>query len=114
MKVINKNNGNIISTDCDTAKTFFERAQGLLGRKEIKDGEGLHILKCKSIHSFFMKFPISAIFIDKNKRVVKILDDFNINKMSGYYLSAESVIELPPNTAKDTATELGDIVEFIE
>ena len=53
------------------ARSFAERAKGLIGTKDLPDGEGLLILKCNAIHTWFMSFPIDAVFLDKNDRVVK-------------------------------------------
>ncbi|MGE5329069.1 MAG: DUF192 domain-containing protein [Deltaproteobacteria bacterium] len=112
MKVINKTKNTIICESCGWADTLYTRAKGLLGRKSIADDEGLVITGCRSIHSFFMKFPICAIFIDKNNKVVKVLENFKVNRLSGYYIKADKVIELPPWKAKNTFTSIGDIIEF--
>ena len=53
------------------ARTFLERAKGLIGTKRLPPGEGLLILRCNSIHTFFMSFPIDAVFFDRNDNVVK-------------------------------------------
>ena len=53
------------------ARTFAERARGLIGTKSLPPDEGMLILKCNAIHTFFMSFPIDAIFLDKNDNVVK-------------------------------------------
>jgi uncharacterized membrane protein (UPF0127 family) len=55
------------------ARTFFERAKGLIGTKSLMPGEGLLILRCNSIHTFFMSFPIDAAFLDRNDNVVKVV-----------------------------------------
>lgn len=114
MKIINKTNGNVICDDCRLANTVKTRIIGLLGRKSISENEGLIITGCRSIHSYFMKFPICAIFIDKNNNVVKVIENFKINRLSGYYLKADRVIELPPFKASQTGTKAGDKIEIIE
>lgn len=55
------------------ARTFAERARGLIGTKSLPPGEGMLILKCNAIHTFFMSFPIDAIFLDKNNNIVKVV-----------------------------------------
>ncbi|MCQ2393242.1 MAG: DUF192 domain-containing protein [Kiritimatiellae bacterium] len=57
----------------EVAKSFFQRARGLIGRKSLAPGTGLLILRCNAIHTFFMRFPIDATFLDKNDQVVKIV-----------------------------------------
>ena len=53
------------------ARTFAERAKGLIGTKDLPAGEGLLILRCNAIHTCFMSFPIDATFLDREDRVVK-------------------------------------------
>lgn len=55
------------------ARTFAARAKGLIGTRDLPAGEGLLILKCNAIHTWFMSFPIDATFLDKNDNVVKIV-----------------------------------------
>lgn len=114
MKIINLTKNKIICENCGLADKLKTRIVGLIGRKNISDDEGLIITGCRSIHSFFMRFPISAVFIDKKGNVVKILDDFKINRISGYYYKADKVIELPAGKARQTHTEIGDVIRIIE
>lgn len=53
------------------ARTFFQRAKGLLGRRGLEKGTGMLILKCNCIHTCFMRFPIDAVFLDANGEIVK-------------------------------------------
>jgi uncharacterized membrane protein (UPF0127 family) len=63
----------INGTRAKVARTLFERIRGLIGVKSLPPGEGLLILRCNSIHTFFMSFPIDAVFFDGNDRVVKVV-----------------------------------------
>ena len=55
------------------ARTFAERARGLIGTRDLEPGTGMLILHCNAIHTFFMSFPIDATFLDRNDRVVKVV-----------------------------------------
>ncbi len=55
------------------ARTFAERARGLIGTKSLPPGEGLLIPKCNAIHTFFMSFPIDATFLDRNNKIVRVV-----------------------------------------
>src|SRR5215472_3491961 len=48
------------------------RRKGLLGRDGLADGEGLWIVPCEAVHTFWMRFPIDLIYLDRKHRVVKI------------------------------------------
>ena len=55
------------------ARTLFARMKGLIGTKRLPPGEGMLILRCNAIHTFFMSFPIDAIFLDREDRVLKVV-----------------------------------------
>ena len=61
----------ILDVEAEVAHTFLERTRGLIGRKGLAPGHGLLIERCNAIHTFFMKFPIDAVFLDRKNRVVK-------------------------------------------
>jgi uncharacterized membrane protein (UPF0127 family) len=61
----------ICGVKAKVARTLFERMKGLIGTKSLPPGEGMLILRCNSIHTFFMSFPIDAVFLDRHDRVVK-------------------------------------------
>jgi len=55
------------------AETIVERMRGLLGRTDLPRDTGLLIRPCRSIHMWFMRFPIDAAFLDADLRVLRIL-----------------------------------------
>ena len=55
------------------ARTLFERMRGLIGVKRLPEGEGMLIMNCNAIHTFFMSFPIDATFLDRDGNVVKVV-----------------------------------------
>jgi uncharacterized protein len=54
------------------AKSFFDRTLGLMFKKNIDFNSGLLIKDCNWIHTFFMRFPIDVIYIDKNNKIIDI------------------------------------------
>lgn len=63
----------INGVDAEVARTFAERAKGLIGRSGVEPGKGLLITRCNCIHTFFMRFPIDATFLDGEGRVIKVV-----------------------------------------
>ena len=55
------------------ARTLFARMKGLMGTRSLPPGEGMLILRCNAIHTFFMSFPIDATFLDRHDDVVKVV-----------------------------------------
>ena len=57
----------------EVADTFFTRFLGLMGRKAFPSNKALLITPCNSIHTCFMRFNMTAIFISSDMHVSKIV-----------------------------------------
>jgi uncharacterized membrane protein (UPF0127 family) len=53
------------------ADRFGTRGIGLLTRKSLAPDEGLLIKPCTSVHTWFMRFTIDVLYLDKEDVVVK-------------------------------------------
>jgi len=95
----------------DVADCNQKRRKGLLGRKELRAGEGLWIVPCEAIHTFGMRFPIDLVYLDRDKRVKKVRHEVPPWRLSAC-LSAHSVLELAPGSIRTTGTSPGDRLEF--
>ena len=65
--------GRVVCERCAIADRPWSRLQGLLGRASLDPGEGLLIRPAGSIHTLFMRFPIDAVFCDRDLVVVDVL-----------------------------------------
>ncbi len=65
--------GNIVCARCAVASTPWSRFVGLMGRASLAADEGMLFPHTGSIHMFFMRFPIDAVFCDRDLRVVKVV-----------------------------------------
>lgn len=90
------------------ADTMWSRMRGLLGRGALAPTEGLWISPCSSIHMFFMRFPIDAVFIDEQLQVVRVHEDVRPWRMARGGKFAHSVLELPPGKASFYNVRVGD------
>lgn len=102
-----------IADRAEIARTGAKRSKGLLGRKALEPGEGMWIIPCEAVHTFFMQFPIDLVYLDRKNRVRKTRSSVPAWRISAC-LSAHSVIELPAGTVRDTRTEKGDILELVQ
>ena len=100
-----------LGTSILVANSSESRRKGLLRHAELLPGEGLWIVPCEAVHSFWMKFSIDVLYLDRSKKVRKIRHDMKPWRMSAY-LPAHSVLELPAGTAMDTETQPGDQLVF--
>ena len=92
------------------ADSSAKRRTGLLKHERLEPGEGLWIVPCESVHTFFMKFPIDLVYLDKRRKVKKVRHAVPAWRLSAC-LSAHSVLELPAGTVEQTRTVVGDELE---
>ena len=112
MRAFNTRTGKELSVDVKVADTLFTRMKGLLGKKELLEGEALWIKPCFSVHTFFMKFPIDVIFLNKKNQVIAAVSNLTPNRMTRLYPQSFSVLELPPGTIVASASEVGDEIKI--
>lgn len=108
----NSTKSTTLATDAIMASSWISRLRGLLFTKEIKQGEGLFLSPCNSIHMFGMIYSIDAVFVDKSNTVVGLDRKIRPMMMSTIYFKAESCIELPAGTIDSTRTEIGDQISL--
>ena len=113
MRLINLNKNTVLAEAALIAETPFKRIKGLLGRKDFKAGQALIIRPCNSIHTFFMRFPIDVLFLDKNNRIVKTVPSLKPYRITPIYFSARLTIELPAGTIQRSSTQEGDLISFV-
>ncbi len=94
------------------ADTFWLRLRGLLGSAPLQKGEGLILVGEKSIHTFFMKFPIDLVYVDKNYKVIRTDANMVPYRLGPFVAQSAYVLELPAGTIADTASEVGDQLKF--
>jgi uncharacterized membrane protein (UPF0127 family) len=56
------------------ARHFWSRAIGLLGQHALGERQGLLIVPCDSVHTFFMRWPIDVLFIDRAGNITRIVE----------------------------------------
>ena len=94
-RVTNDTRGNDLAVRTRAATTMYTRFMGLMRKGHLPDGEGLIIRPCNSIHSFFMRFPFDAVFVDGDDRVVHMVQDMKARRGTRLVRGAKYVVELP-------------------
>lgn len=69
--------GRVVVEHCLVAARPLRRMRGLLGRRSLPGGEGILLRPAASIHTFFMRFPIDVVFLDRELVVVGIERDLH-------------------------------------
>lgn len=110
----NKTKNKPVVAKVDLATTFFKRLKGLLGTNSLEEDRGLFLSPCKSIHMFGMKYSIDAVFLNKDLKVVELVEDIQPGAVSGHYPDALSCLELAQGTIGRVNLEIGDQLEWLE
>jgi uncharacterized membrane protein (UPF0127 family) len=113
MRAVNLTTGEEIAGNVTAARSILSRMKGLLGKKEMAEGEGMLIEPCKGIHTFGMRFGIDVIFFDRNRRVVAVWRKLRPNRLTPFYFRATGVIELPAGALDRISAKVGDEVAFV-
>ena len=111
MVLINVQKKTVLSDHCHFADSVLKRMVGLLNRKSLAQGEGLLLDRCYGIHTFFMRFAIDVLFLDKDYRVMKAVRALPPWRTS-VVKQAVYVLELPPGTIDRTQTVAGDQIQL--
>ena len=103
----NQTRNALLGDAVEIADTSGKRRVGLLRHERLEPGTGLWIVPCESVHTFFMKFPIDLVYVDKKHKVKKVRHAVPPWRLSACF-TAHSVLELPAGTVEKTGTVAGD------
>jgi uncharacterized membrane protein (UPF0127 family) len=90
--------GSVVCEHCVYARSMWPRMRGLLGRKELPPGEGVLLEPASSIHMFFMRFPIDAVFLDRQRRVKRVVERLRPWRLAACW-GSRSVLEIAAGEA---------------
>lgn len=111
MLVRNETRGSVLAEVTDVANTSAKRRKGLLGCDALPEGHALWIVPCESVHTWFMKFPIDVVYLDRKHRVRKVCRAVPPWRLS-ICMPAHSVLELPAGVIETSGTQPGDQLNF--
>lgn len=111
--IFNETKRTELATHARWAKRPWERLRGLLGRRSLADGEALIFPGAGAIHTWFMRFAIDVVFLDREGTVVKVARELPPFRFTATR-RASMCLELPPGTVKRTGTARGDQITFRE
>ena len=87
--------------------------RGLLGRSSLEAGSGMLIDAAPSVLTFFMRFPIDVVFLDRDCTVVRVVHALKPWRVAGAR-RAVAALELPAGTAAEARLEEGDVLVLEE
>jgi len=92
----------------EVADTLWTRMRGLLGRETISADEALWIKASGSVHTFFMRFAIDLVFVNREMKVTKTVANVKPGRFVWKGWSANSVIELQAGFLERNPVRVGD------
>jgi uncharacterized membrane protein (UPF0127 family) len=111
--VIDGTEDHVVCERCTVADRPHTRMRGLLGRVELPAGEGLLLRPAPSVHTWFMRFPIDAVFLDGRLRVLAVSSDLRPWRLAARR-GARAVLELAAGEARRRGLREGVALRLID
>jgi uncharacterized protein len=112
LRLVHPRSGRVLVERLRVPRTFVGRGMGLMLRRELPAGEGMWITPCNGIHTFLMRFPIDAVFVDRRLRVVRVCAGLRPWRVVPLVLRAHSVLELAAGALTGLELERGEQLEI--
>jgi uncharacterized membrane protein (UPF0127 family) len=96
------------------ARGIIRRTLGLHLLPRLEPGEGLLLPSSTMIDTTFMGYPIDLVFIDRERRVTRVVPDMKPWRMVVSAHGGRDCLELPAGAAAASGTQVGDRLAFQE
>lgn len=104
---LTREDGRVVCEHLLVAARPLARMRGLLGRADLPAGEGLLLRPAGSVHTFFMRFPIDVVFLDRERVVVGIEPELAPWRTAAQR-GAKAVVELASGECARRDLRVGD------
>jgi uncharacterized membrane protein (UPF0127 family) len=109
-KAVFRADGLVVCERCIVADSPLPRMRGLLGRRNLGSDEGVLLRPAGSIHTFFMRFPIDVVFLDRDGRVLRVAESVRPWRTAAAR-GARAVLELRAGESGRRRVAVGDVLE---
>ena len=104
--------GVIVCDRCHIAQRPWSRMRGLLGRRCLDESEGILLRPAASVHTWFMRFPIDVVFLDRDLSVLRVVSGLRPWRAVGRRGSA-AVLELAAGASDAHGLRVGDRLDWV-
>jgi uncharacterized membrane protein (UPF0127 family) len=99
--------GQLVCDVCHLANRPHTRMRGVIGKKDLRRGEGVLLRPTFSIHTAFVRFPIDAVFLDTELTVLSVAQELKPWRLAGMR-KARAVLELAAGECRRLGVKPGD------
>jgi len=103
--------GTILVAQVWRAERWWQRLRGLRGRAPLQPGQGLLIVPCAGVHTFWMRYPLDLVFLDRQGRVLRCRHRVKPWRAASCF-GAHATLELPAGTLPALALQPGQVLQW--
>ena len=98
-QLIEQSTGAILVESLELADRFWSRLVGLQFRSSLPAGHGLLLVPCSSLHTFFVRFAIDLVILDRRGEVVAVRKQVRPWRVVLPIRHAHAILEMPSGAA---------------
>ncbi len=110
--IYNATRGDALARRVMLADTWWTRLRGMMGRPEPAADEGMLLVPCRSVHMYWMKYPLDVAFLAPDGRIVATYHGLAPSRRSKRHGDANRALELRAGTLAAKRAEVGDRLEL--
>ena len=111
--VTNTTRSTEVAGRCRVARGVLQRIFGLHLLPRLRDGEGLLLPGATTIDTTFMGYAIDLVFLDKSRRVTRVVPNMAPWRMVARTNGGRDCLELPAGAAAASQTQPGDLLSVV-
>lgn len=112
MKLIERGSGRTIAETVELANSFATRARGLLFRTGIAKDHALVLFDTNSIHMFMMLFTIDVVFLDGDRKIVRLCPRRRPFSFPVMAWGAKYAVEMADGRIAESGLQVGDVLSW--
>lgn len=113
MKFYHRATGQLLAEKVVLANTFLTRLRGLIARSRLAPTEALWLRPCNGVHTWWMHYAIDVIFLDRDLRIVKLVENMRPFRLTAPHREARSVLEMAARSISHAQLKIGDQLELV-
>jgi uncharacterized membrane protein (UPF0127 family) len=99
MRLIRGSDGATVVEALEVADGLWSRVIGLQFRRSLSAGAGLLLVPCHSVHTFFCRFPIDMVLLDRQAKVIGLRLHVRPWQIIWPVKGTHAILELPAGAA---------------